>query len=574
MINDTKIDRIRTLFGLIDKDPKLGERKLGQLSELGHSTVGKYRRLVTAHGLTAEQIMQLSDEQLAVIFNIGSKKQNFLEPDWEEIRDYLQKKNAWGSVLPTTHSAWEKLYLKRLFPLYTVGKLPDLCMSERTFTRRYAEYLDSIGLSGYTHNPNPNNNFGPGSMVEIDTVGDKFKFIDAAGNSRQCVIFSAVLKYSGYIYAEAMPSSKSLCWAGAIVNAMYYFTGCPQVVRCDNDTAICHHDKPKNGVRLRASIEYVLRAFQLGSDLCPVMAPEWKGTNENSNGFLLRHLFEYEHPKQSLRFDDLADLNRKIRLELVRINSLPRNHGQLSRMAIFERYEKNALLPLPMFRPSVHSLSYGHVNQNGYVLYLKNYYFAGHANRDRDIVILNDQGKHIYLKQDDKNLTPIADYALDHNVISPKYHKAEQFKTEKEIITSRTKDWFIAEFSKIGGYPEIIQTIEWLFEVFSSSKQVATRLSNQIYALYQEAPENLDCLNVACADVLKKKNKTNLKGQIYSNYTIFSKVKALGTDIFAQTVGHQLHEEAPESTSLQQSKQQNGEKDSVRGEEYYDALCK
>lgn len=64
---------------------------------------------------------------------------------------------------PTIRSAWEFMYLKKIFPNYVTGELPDGCMSERTFDRRYSEYLHNSGLDALTHKANPNDNFGPGS---------------------------------------------------------------------------------------------------------------------------------------------------------------------------------------------------------------------------------------------------------------------------------------------------------------------------------------------------------------------------------------------------------------------------
>lgn len=54
-------------------------------------------------------------------------------------------------------------------------------MSERTFYRRYNEYLEQQGLAILKHQPNISLNFGPASMLEIDTIGDRFTYIDKNG---------------------------------------------------------------------------------------------------------------------------------------------------------------------------------------------------------------------------------------------------------------------------------------------------------------------------------------------------------------------------------------------------------
>lgn len=572
-----KIELIRNIFNNKVKEPNISNRNNAKRLGISKTTVGRYLDFVSSKGISHIDILRMSDEEIQSLFDIReNNQQEFIEPDWENIRLHLQKKRFWGKQLPTIRSTWECMYIKVFFPNYIIGALPPKCMSERTFDRRYTAYLDSIGLSANHHNPNPNNNFGPASMVEIDTIGDKFDYINSKGEVKQAIIYTAVSKYSGYIYAEAMPSASSLCWASAIVNTFYYFGGCFQVLRTDNDTAITNHNR--NGkntkARLRATIEYTVRDFDIAVDLCPVRSPQFKGKNERSNQHLEKHLFEECHEEGPFPAEDLDDLNKKIRIDLIRINSKAES-GMLSRMAIFDKYEKDSLSPLPLFRPIIKSVSFGYVRQNGYINYLKNYYYAGHKNAGKEVIIVNDQGKRIYIKIDDKNLTPIADYEIDRNIVSPHYHKAEQFKSEKENIISRPKEWFIEFFNTLSQPHEHINAaVEWLFTIFSNSHLVATRLCNQIYNMYKEEPENIDCLNAACNSLVAKNKKTDLKVLIYATYRTYVQVKDLGSDIFAQTVIKPQQSKDISHTAESEDNTRNAQdNDSVRGEAYFDELC-
>lgn len=164
MDNFTSPDQIRSIFKLSFQEPTLGERKLGKRLGLSHSTIGKYKKIAKEANCSAEIVMQIDDEDLKQLFNLQSRKANFIEPDWDEIRKYLQTKGHWGLMLPTIKSAWEFLYLKKMIPDYVTGDLPEGIMSERTFCRRYAEFLHRNGLDQLKHQANPNNNFGPGSV--------------------------------------------------------------------------------------------------------------------------------------------------------------------------------------------------------------------------------------------------------------------------------------------------------------------------------------------------------------------------------------------------------------------------
>ena len=572
-----KISLIRSICDLVQQDPDISERQLAKKLNIGRTTVGKYKTLISERGLLYPEILQMDDDQIAAEFNVKSKKVSFLEPNWEDVRQYLQKKRLWGNQLPTVHSAWKYLYIKKLFPNYELGELPEGCMSERTFNRRYVEYLEQSGLSPLTHNANSNNNFGPASVLEIDTIGNTFPYINRKGERFWAVVFTAVLKYSGNTYAEAMKSGSSLCWASAISNAFFYFGGCAQAVRCDNDTALTNHHCKKGERRLLASIEFVLRDFNVATDICPVRSPKWKGANERSNGFLQKHFFEHNTSNEPIVADSLEELNQLFRKELLRINSIPGNHGSLSSLAIFEKYEKNALIPLPLFRPEIKSVSFGHVRQDGYVCYMHNYYFAGFENVGKDILIVNDMGKRIYLKHDTTTLKSIVDYDLDKDIVTPHYHKADKFKTQKENITGRDKTFFVTFFKeKAPTCTGIIEAIEWLFTIFSRSQQIATRLCNQIYNIYLKSPKDTDCLEAACRHILKKQNKTDLKVQLYADYNTYLKIKDMGTDIFNATVGANMLSSSQEqhSQALTNNKADNNSEnsDSVRGEEYFDEL--
>lgn len=570
MDNFTSPDQIRAIFKLSFQEPTLGERKLGKRLGLSHSTIGKYKKIAKEANCSAEIVMQMDDEDIKQLFNLQSRKANFIEPDWDEIRKYLQTKGHWGQMLPTIKSAWEFLYLKKMIPDYVTGDLPEGIMSERTFCRRYAEFLHHNGLDQLKHQANPNNNFGPGSVVEIDTIGDRLTYLDANNQEQQAVIFSAVLKYSGLLYAEAMPSGSGICWASAIIHALYAFGGVPEVIRCDNDAALVIHGNQKNRTRFRASIEFTVKEFDLVTDLCPPRKPEWKGRNERANGFAQKHFFEGSDYSKTIRAANLEALNELIKAETFRINSMSRNHGQLSSLEVFNRYESSCLKALPLFQPVVHYISYAVVRKDAYVNYQRNYYYAGKENIGKTILIENKMGKQIYLRHD-KTLVGIVEYELDKNSIPPgNHHKAEKFKTEIEKKTSRPREWFIEEFSKLKGPTEnILHLIDWVYESTSQSKQVATRICNSIYRLYDKFPNNLECLDIACRDVLQRKNKVDIVGQLTVAYGTYCRVKLFGPNFF-ENLKHEGNSADLDRCKSEVLSRNNDNEDSVRGEEYFD----
>lgn len=542
---------IRNIFSTIVANPQYGSRKVASQTGIGHSTIDKYRKIAVEAGLAPAAVASLDDEKICTLFGLQSRRAEFVEPDWEEVRKYLDEPHKWGGTMNTEANAWNFLYVKKYFPDYVAGDLPPSCMSERTFERRYSEYLDQAGLSICRHSPAVNLNFGPASMVEIDTIGDRLTYVDSLGVQHQAVIFCGVLKFSGYFYAEAMPSGSGLCWEHATINMFWSWGGLTQVLRTDNDTAICIHGNPSKGTRtkLRPGMKFLVRELGIGVDLCPVRVPEWKGSIERHNSLIQQNLFADPALKEPVAADNLEELNRILSACSLRINSVPRKGGQLSRLEVFRTYEEPHLLPLPLHRPIPRQISLGRVKLNGYVTYLKNFYYAGVDRSGKEILIENLGGKHVKL-MDCETYQDIAVYQLDLNRLPPgNHHKAAQFRSEEENIVTRDQKWFETYFATVpGAHDGIDSAVRWLWERYSRTPAVATRLCNVIWSLHEKSPELLEALNQACSMAVKRGLVTDFKSYLHHAY-----------DVLKENVVVAKTETAPLGI--------------VRGGDYYDQLC-
>lgn len=554
---------IREVFSCILKYPDLGSRKLAEKTGISRSSIDRFRIQARELDLTADMISSMTDEEINTLFNREAKRDDFVIPDWEEIRKYLDTPRKWSGHLNTIKNAWYFLYLKKLFPDHVNGQsLPAKCMSERTFYRRYNEYLENKGLAILKHQPNISLNFGPASMLEIDTIGDRFTYIDINGTTCQAVIFTAVLKYSGYLYAEAMPAAGGINWASAIINACWYIGGTCEVIRADNDSAICNHGTKfnKGRSRLRPAVFYTVRDLNMTVDLCPIRSPRWKGSNERTNGILQTELFADPAYPQPLHAADIHELNKLIRNELTRINHKPLSRGQLSRAAVFELYEKPHLHPLPLIKPVPHYLSEGRVQQNGYVTYQKNCYYAGLSNRGKDIIIENDSGLYVRLLQV-KSLKEIASYDLDKNLLpKPNYHKADKFKTEKERLVTRDKAWFLQSFAaEKENHADIDAAIEMIWRSLTQTPAVASRLCAAIWNLYKTRPGQVSLINKACALAVGRNRLDDFSTYLKDAFECLAAISEEGVT----TASFPLRGIEPEHKG-----------NFIRGGDYYDRLIK
>lgn len=532
-MNVVKPITIRELFDLISKYPSKGSRGLKtmlQTGKMGRTTIDKYRNIAQKLGLTALNIAAMSDAEISKDFGLSNKPSSFKQPNWPEVVNYLLCPRLWGARMNTEQNAWRFLYVQKYWPDYDfIGPLPEDCMSERTFNRYYLEYLTEHNLAFIKHHPNSGLNFGPASMMEIDAIGDKFKYVDSnSGEVKTAVIFTAVSKFSGKVFARFMPSSEGHCWSQSIIEACWFYGGLFQVVRTDNDSAICIHGRGNHrGNQLRPSVRILLKELQLTADLCPPRAPRWKGLVENTNGLLERQLFsdptKYQLP---LHAADLDELNKMLMQEVDRINFLPRSGSRLSRQAIFETYEKPYMRALPLMKPSVRWLSCGSVRQDGWAAYLKNYYYAGLKYAGCQILIENQMGQNIRILRED-NFKEIASYELDHNRLPPPhYHKAPQFLNEKDEVQQRQKSWFVEQFGSLDEPPEhVLKLIEVIWNNLSQAHSVATRHCNYMWDLYEKHPGDLDALDAACAFILDNKDYSDFKHILKSSFLIMQRLK-------------------------------------------------
>ena len=524
---------MRKLFSTIARNPSWGSYKLAEFVGLGHTTVDKYRAMARKQRLSALDVEVMTDDDISKSFGLNKKQVRFIFPDWEEIKSYLLTPRKWGSNMNSEQNAYRIYYVKKYWPNLLDGEpLPPECMSERSFNRYYADYLKSQGLDFIKHTPNANAQFGPASMMEIDTIGDKLSYFDTAtSHLKTAVIFTAVSKFSGLIYAEAMPSAEGHCWSHAIINACWFFGGLHEVIRADNDSAITLHGQKFGRSHyscLRPAVRFLFKELDLTVDLCPRNSPQWKGSVENSNKIIEKQLFsDHERYPQPLRVNGISELNDLILQEVGRINLKPRAHSKLSRRAIFDEYERPRLKQLPLFKPEVRYLSMGRVCKDGYVCYAKNYYYAGGDNIGTNVVIENMHGHRLRILNE-RTLKEIVNYELDRNLLPPAHHhKDPKFQSETEQIINRTKEWFIDQFSHLTGpHDQILRLIDRIWVNLAQSKPIAVRRCNMIWQIYQQHPQYLEVLNEACGFILHNKDYSDFRDILKQTFLVLLDVKS------------------------------------------------
>jgi hypothetical protein len=185
--------------------------------------------------------------------------------------------------------------------------------------------------------------FDPGTHCEVDWAGDRIPWWDRSGHRHEAHVFVGILCHSQLLFAWASESERKTHWLTAHQRMFESFAGVPRVVVPDN---------LKAGV-LRSHLYdpdlnpgYTELARHYGTAIVParVRRPRDKSLVENGVGLVMRLLrFVYRHH----RFHSLAEINEALGAITERINTRPHSRFRISRKEKFERFERQALRPLP-----------------------------------------------------------------------------------------------------------------------------------------------------------------------------------------------------------------------------------
>ncbi len=567
----TPTNKIKTLFEEKARNPKIGSGALALKVGMGKTTARTYLDIAQQAGVSPLSVVCMNDEALERLFGAQSKdEQSFVEPDWEEVRSYINHPRVSGRNLPSLRNAWTFIYLKQKFPEYTSGdSLPQGCMSFSTFKRRYSDYLEEKQLSVSAHNPSPSLNFGPASMLEIDMIGDPYLFIDEQGVTHRTFIFTAVLKYSGLMYAEAVEKKDCAAWCRCIVNAFYAIGGLTEVIRSDNDSAITIHGSKAKGTEtvFKPEIIDLYRQFPIHGERCPVRRPQYKGTCENANSVINSQLFADPSITLPIHTKDLASFNALITTCIERINLMERAKGQLSRRAMFEETERMHLKPLPIRRPVLIQVQRATGYDSGYVAYKENYYFVGKQyHRQKLLLKITNDLKLNILEPDGFKSIHVYDVAKTIKG-EPKYIKADCFKTAAEKAVSRDRAWYEEFFrheclsNEIDPTP-IIEIIRLLWSLYPHSQATAIRQCNKLTSIAQKKTEAIAVLGYTCRLMLER-YKQSQRFEFDALIKEFKSLEKLGVPVPMQAEASDKDDEAQTQAS------DNNSFANLRGGDYY-----
>lgn len=231
--------------------------------------------------------------------------------------------------------------LKHLWLKYNAAGVVDGLkpLSYRQYCRRYARWTDSKKITFHIQRY-------PGINLELDFAGKTLLIHDRLNPElvTKVTIFVAALSYSDYFYCEGMTECDIRNWIRVNNNALSYFGGVTQIVTSDNCKVAVTRNR--DWVDPMLNRDFQAWAEHNGTVLQPakVKSPRWKPMVEGHVKIVTMHILV---DMEEMTFYSLEELNRCLWRHMEEENMRLFSDLGYSRRDLFEKEEKETLLPLP-----------------------------------------------------------------------------------------------------------------------------------------------------------------------------------------------------------------------------------
>jgi len=192
-------------------------REICRQTGISRNTINAYARRFEGSGRSYEDLLQLSDSELAIfVYPRESLKELSARRKYlEDHLDYYYKELKRNGV--TRELLWREYRQKQ----------PE--------GYSYSQFCELLSQYRYKKEPVYHNTYTPGEILEIDFAGKKMHYIEReSGKVIECPVLVCTFPYSGRSYIEPLASGRMEHLIPAMNRAMEYFGGVPKVVLSDN----------------------------------------------------------------------------------------------------------------------------------------------------------------------------------------------------------------------------------------------------------------------------------------------------------------------------------------------------
>lgn len=321
------MSKVKQILQLIEQG--ISQREISRCLQIDRKTVSQYFSKNKELNLTKENLQTIPDEELEALFKSeasyfdSSEEYKYLEKLFPYFRTELKRTGVTRFIL------WEE-YRRARSQGYSYSQM----------CHHYQQWLNSENVSMHLEHEY-------GEEMFIDFTGDKLNyFCPNSGKAIEAEVLVTILGGSRMFEVEAVGSQKVEDFTMAVSNALHNFGGVPKVLIPDNLKAgVTSADKYQPVI----NNTFLSMANHYGATVSPARSrkPQDKALVESIINVVYSSVFA---PLRDKLPCGLTELNKRIK-ELVAI-AVAKNfqNRDYSRKDLFEKYEKSALMSLPVNR--------------------------------------------------------------------------------------------------------------------------------------------------------------------------------------------------------------------------------
>lgn len=295
----------------------LSHEQIASALKISKGAVSKYLALSQAAALDWDTVQHWSEQRLtSALLPNTSASQPYAVPDWARIHRELDRKGVTLMLL------WQE-YVQA---------------NEHLRTWRYTQFCERYKAFAQTLKRSMRQHRRAGEKLFIDFAGSTVALRDGS----RAQVFVSAMAASSYVFACATPAQRLDDWIHAMVRALHFYGGVPQLIVPDNARAVIA-TPDRYEPRANQTVQDMARYY--GTSVLPARprTPKDKATAESSVQVVTRWvLARLRHQ----RFDSVAQVDAAIAQCLPSLNERPFQKLPGSRASVFAQLDAPALMPL------------------------------------------------------------------------------------------------------------------------------------------------------------------------------------------------------------------------------------
>lgn len=327
-------------------------RHIGRLTGISRNTIRDYLRRIALSGRNLEELLKLEDEVLAGIAQVDSIEKNRAGRIADDRYGSIERRLDYYKTELSRRGVTRQLLWQEYRNDYPDGY-------------SYSQFCEHLGRHLKREQAVMHFNHRPGEQLQADFAGDKLGYVDrSTGEWIACESLICAMRFSHYLYVEALRSQQQPELVKGLVNTFNYLGGVPESTKFDNTkTAVTRASRYEP--TFTEAMELLAAHYGTTILAARVRSPRDKPSVEKGVSVAYNQIYG---PLRDRIFYSLEELNAAIRQQLEIVNSRPFQKKTGSRKELFETHERPRLKDLPCDPYLLKYVTEGKVQRNYHVI--------------------------------------------------------------------------------------------------------------------------------------------------------------------------------------------------------------